>query len=181
MLTRRSRPFTSLMVLVLVAGACVGCSATAGPEDPGLGDESRAPLEVPAAPVLTDPPSAVGSYTDWVSYAYLVMDARVAEDAISAYEEVRVSAYIERNRSEQGRGIHQVLIQSDYELASQEETSAVVTGVETWIYRYFDAETRDYTSDVLEASYDVTYTVIVEEPKGWVVDRVEATPRGEVE
>ncbi len=169
----------ALILGVLFAGALLtGCSGSGSGD---LAGDTRAPVTEPAPPDLGDPESAVRSYLEWISFAYVRMDAGVAAHAMSVFEEVRVDSYIQRNLQEQARGIHQVPVDAAYRLVSLEETSAVVAGSESWVYRYFDVRTRDYTSGVLEASYDVTYTVVVEEGKGWVVDRVEATPRGEVE
>lgn len=129
------------------------------------------------------------SYTDWISYAYRIARSDVATHAFSLYEEVRVDSYIQMNKVEQKQAIEQRLVESDYRLVSEEETRAVVAGTEKWWYRYITYPEGTYKGPEHTASYDVTYTVIIEEnpvpdaparPKGWLVDKVEVAARGEV-
>lgn len=145
----------------------------------GRTDARPAEPVVPAPPVLTDPISAVRSYTRWISYAYRVANSDVATHAFSLYEEVRVNSYIQYNLLEK-RALEQTLVAGEYRVVSAGETTATVAGVEHWRYRYITPDGRRYLSPEYTATYDITYTVIYEPPKGWVVDRALAKPRGVV-
>lgn len=161
----------AIIVLALGSVSCAGRSerSHARPAEP----------VVPAPPVLTDPISAVRSYTQWISYAYRVANSDVATHAFSLYEEVRVNSYIQYNLLEK-RALEQTLVAGDYRVVSAGETTATVAGVERWRYRYITPDGRRYLSPEYTATYDITYTVIYEPPKGWVVDRALAKPRGAV-
>lgn len=167
------------LLVVLAAG-----SATAGCSGLGRGsseDTSTPPPAVaPAPPDLKTPVAAVESYGDWISYAYRVLDSDVATHAFSIYEEVRVNSYVQMMGTEKLHAIDQRLVEHEYRLVSEEESSAVVAGTERWTYRYIDIKTKKYSTPPLEASYDVTYTLVVEPTKGWVVDRVDAVSKAEV-
>jgi len=132
----------------------------------------------PSPPVLTTPIDAVRSYLDWISYAYRVSDSDVASATFSPSEEVRVNSYVEYNR-ERGRAIEQHLTHLGLEEPDLVGTRTTVTGQESWRYRYISLRTSRYLGGWLTATYDTTYTV-VRERRGWVVDRVEAQPRGPV-
>lgn len=128
---------------------------------------------VPQAPNLMSPQEAVEAYTDWISYAYRVLDAQVATPTMTPDEQVRVDAYVEYNR-EKARAIEQTLLDADYTtLPSATATSALVVGSERWTYRYIAADASRYLTVPAQASYEVTYAVLSQPGDGWVVDRVE--------
>lgn len=162
---------------LLFATSLVACGQA---ESGVLGPDTLGPAGPPTQTDLTDPISAVKAYTEWISYAYRIGDSTVAEHAMSEWEEVRVSAYVQYNRIE-GRAIDQSLLDASYTVVEQGETTATVSGEEHWRYRYTDADGTVYSGPEHEARYDVTYTVIIEEPKGWVVDSVDVRAHGEVE
>ncbi len=136
----------------------------------------------PPPPMLTrDPRTSVYSYLLWISYAYRILNSDVATMAFSPYEEVRVNSYVQLNRQE-GRAIDQQLMKLDFprEPVIQEAT-ATVPAVETWKYRYISTKTGEYNSPWHDATYDTTYTLVRDEGRSaWLVDRVDAEPRGEV-
>lgn len=165
-----------IVMLASMLSLLVGC--VGGTPEPA---SVRPDPAQPGAPVLTDPVSAVRAYTEWVPYGYSVMNTDVAIGAMSAMEEVRVNSYLFRNLSEENRSIDSRVTDAEYRLVSQEETQAVVAGSEAWEYRYFRPDTLAYIGPRYEARYDVTYTLVIEPEKGWVVDRVEAVADGEVE
>ncbi len=157
-------------VLAIVTAVLVGC---------GSGEESGvvypiAPAVRPAEPNLTTPEDAVESYTDWISYAYRVMDSEVATHAFSLYEEVNVNSYVQYNAME-GKGLEQFLQRSDYDLVAASDTTATIVGDEYWLYRYFAADQSKYLTSPKEASYEVTYTVVHQDDGRWLVDKVEVT------
>ncbi len=121
---------------------------------------------------LSEPESAVKSYTDWISYAYRVLDSDVATHTFTSYEEVRVNSYVQYNL-QQGRGIEQFLADYDYDLVATTDATATVVGSEFWRYRYFALDGSRYLTEPREASYDVTYTVVLGEDGLWRVDKVE--------
>ncbi|GAB4284745.1 MAG: hypothetical protein Kow0067_06860 [Coriobacteriia bacterium] len=121
----------------------------------------------------------MGTYLDWVSFSYRMANSDIATPAMTADEWVRVDAYIEFNR-QQGRGIEQELVRFETRDRSVEATRATIAASESWRYRYFSLDSLAYTSELLEASYDTTYT-LVRDAAGWLVTRVEASPIGAVE
>lgn len=178
------RRFGIAGVLLVAVLALASGSSVSGCSEPGDGSaevtSTLAPAVAPAPPDLATPVSAVESYGDWISYAYRVLKSDVATHAFSVYEEVRVNSYVQLLGTERRQAIEQHLDDHEYRLVSKAESSAVVAGWEKWTYRYIDIETREYATEPMQASYDVTYTVIVEPGKGWVVDRVDAVAKNEV-
>lgn len=165
---------TLACVLIVSAGCGSGCSPKAA-EQPTVAEPVR-----PADPDLSTPESAVEAYTDWISYAYRVSDSDVASHAVSAYQQMRVDSYIELNRQKQ-RAIEQQLVDASYRVLEREEPTATVAGTEAWTYRYVSPDGNRYLGDISEVSYEVTYTVILEAARGWVVERVEVAPGADVE
>lgn len=185
----------------LLAGCSKGSSAGKGGASEGSIEVTQgvsfnkttpaAPVE-PAPPMLRNPKTSVYSYLLWISYAYRILNSDVATMAFSVNEEVRVNSYVELNR-EQGQAIDQRLLGITYKDVSIKDDTATVSASEDWAYRYIDIKTGKYSSDVLKASYDTTYTVISTSPVGprkagtpesakrvWLVDDVIATARGKV-
>lgn len=175
------RRLTVLFIAAALVIGSVGCTSGSG-RDTAPPTRPDAP-KVPAQPDRSTPITAVESYTDWISYAYRVAQSSVATHAFSLYEEVRVDSYIQMNRNENKQAIDQHIVDADYRLVSKEETRATVSGSEDWWYRYIDIETGKYKGPEHTASYDVTYTVVIE-PRdnwsGWLVDKVDVTARGDV-
>lgn len=132
----------------------------------------------PAPPDLSQPKTAVHSYLDWVSFSYRLANSEISSMTMTPWEGVRVDSYIQKNRQE-GRGIDQRLTAFEIDGSSREGTRALVVTDETWTYRYFRLSDLAYDSPRYTVSYDATYTV-VREAERWLVDKVEATPRGEV-
>ncbi len=167
----------------------VGCSGgEAGPQadrprsselTPGEFPDDVPPVaEAPPPPMLRDPETAVYSYLRWITYAYRVLNSDVATHAFSVYEEVRVNSYVELNRQE-GRAIDQRLLDFQVKDVQTVGETATVAVDETWTYRYIDIKTVKYSSPIHTVTYDTTYTVVNTEGKGWLVDKVEASARGE--
>lgn len=172
----------SLMLAALVAvvaATIVGCAKT-GTTSAASGQSSGGPSAaiVPRAVDLSTPDKAMKSYTDWVSFAYRMANSDIASVALTPYEGVRVDSYIELNR-EKNQGIEQQLVRFQKRHESREGTQTLISGREEWRYRYFSLDKLKWVSPVYNASYDATYT-IVKDPKGWLVDKVEATPLSDV-
>lgn len=164
----------------IILALCVPLSAcTAKPPAPPAEQVNMqvlkeiAPAPQPDAPDLTTPRHAVKSYTDWMSYAYRVMDAQVATMVMGPYEEVHVDSYIQYN-AQRDKGIEQSLQQADYKVVSAAATSAVLAGTEHWLYRYFAMDGTRYLTDPTDASYEITYTVGRRSDGRWLVDKVRA-------
>lgn len=138
-------------------------------------------VAVPPPPMLRNPRSAVYSYSLWISFAYRVMNSDVATIAFSPYEEVRVNSYVQYNK-EKGRALDQVLREQKVKQVKQvSETTATVATAEKWKYRYIDINSGAYDGPWLDATYDVTYTVVYDRKRpGWLVDKVDALPKGTV-
>lgn len=168
-----SPPLRTLAVAVLAIAVVLaaGCSPSAPDTTERVGD----PVE-PAPHDLSTPESAVRSYLDWVSFSYRMANSEIPLATMTAAESVRVDAYIQLNRME-GKGLDQSLESFEVRTASAEATSAVVAASELWRYRYFSLDTLRYLSEAANASYETTYTVVLE-ADGWRVDRVEATLTG---
>lgn len=141
------------------------------------------PPQVPPQPMLKrGPEQAAYSYLVWISFAYRILNSDVASQTFTMFEEVRVNSYVQLNR-QQGRALDQRLL--DFHVKGQPDfegtTTATVSAVETWKYRYIDIKDGTYSGPWHDAVYDSTYTVIVEPSRReWVVHKVDATPRGEV-
>lgn len=179
-----------MVVLALVVGLLgAGCNSAkptkpqAGtiPEgasmDAAVGTRVLLP-EPPAPPMLSRPESAVYSYMLWISHAYVRQDSVLASQTFDPFEEVRVDAYIQYNK-EQGKALRQEPTELAVKSVKTVENTSTVVASETWRYRYIDAKTGKFATPVLTASYDSTYT-LVKLDRGWVVHKVDATPRGEV-
>jgi len=136
------------------------------------------PAELPPPPKLNEPRSAVYSYLVWISFAYRTLNSKVASQTLTPYEEVRVDSYVEYNR-EQGRAIDQQILGYDVVNVSTTSQTATVVAREDWKYRYINISTGKYTGDWNDISYDTTYT-LTKDKKGWLVNSVEATPKGKV-
>ncbi len=179
----QSRPYSlSVLALVCVAAlVCIavasGCSAPA----PDTSGQTIASSTEPDAADLSTPASAVRSYLDWISYAYRIGVSDVASHTMTPEESVRVDSYVQYNLQERSRRIDQRLIRFDARPASVEGTRAVLGAREEWEYRYLSADGQTVLTDNYGASYDTTYTVVRTPDGVWVVDSVEAAPRGEVQ
>lgn len=164
------RRFVAAVVMLLAMMLASGCSGRAA--QPVL-----TPIAPPAQPDpadLSTPEAAVKSYTDWVSYAYRVLDSDVATHTFTPYEEVRVNSYVQYNIQE-GKGLEQSLNKSSYRRTSSSESTVTLVGSEYWLYRYFASDGSKYLTGPTEASYDVTYTVVRQDKARWLVDRVRVT------
>lgn len=149
--------------VVLASGCC-----NANPSQPsGVG-----PPQVPSAPNLATPVDAVRAYLDWTTFAYRMANSEVASQAVTPDWGVHDDSYIELMR-EQGKGIYQQLTAFKVRSQSREGTKAVVAAREEWGYRYFSLADKTYLTPAYTSSYDTTYT-LVHDPKGWLVDNVEA-------
>lgn len=138
------------------------------------------PPVVPDAPVLTTPEEAVRSYTDWISYAYRILDSEIATHAFSPFEEVNVNSYVQYNLME-NRAIEQALADASYKRVRSNEGTVTLVGQEFWRYRYIDPQRQRYLTPPMEASYDITYTVVRQPDGRWLVDKVLAERRDEPE
>lgn len=176
----------AVLLMPLLAG-CEGISGKGAPEDTAVRSEELTPGEFPdkmppdpvepPPPMLRDPETAVFSYLLWISFAYRTLNSEIATHAFSEWEEVRVSSYVELNRQE-SRAIDQRLIDFQPEVVRTEGETATVAAREEWVYRYISTSDGSYSSPAHTASYNTTYTVVNKEGKGWLVDKVEATPVG---
>jgi hypothetical protein len=142
-------------------------------------DDSVAEAVAPAPWDLSTPESAVRSYLEWVSFSYRMANSDIPTATLTPAEGVRVDSYIQLNRMD-GKGIEQAIESFEVRAVDEAPDSAIVTARESWRYRYFSLETLTYVSDLLRASYDSTYTLVPAD-EGWIVDRVEVTPLGEVQ
>lgn len=187
----RLRAVSFVLVAVLLMPLLAGCEGGSGkpaPGDSAARSEELTPGEFPdkkpldpvepPPPMLRDPKTAVYSYLLWISYAYRTLNSEIATHAFSPWEEVRVSSYVELNRQE-GRAIDQRLVDFKSEVVRTEGETATVSAREEWVYRYISTADGSYASPVHTAAYDTTYTVVNTEGKGWLVDKVDATPVGE--
>ncbi len=102
---------------------------------------SRASDATRARRTSQSPESAVSSYLDWTSYAYLIGNSDVASHTMSPEEEVRVNSYVQLN-AEQQRRISQVLVSFKPRKPSVEGTRATLGADEVWDYRYISANGR---------------------------------------
>ncbi len=162
-----------LVVIAVLALAVYGCGDGGSQQADVVGEAVQ-----PAPWDLSTPEAAVRSYLDWVSFSYRMANSEIPTATMTPEEGVRVDSYIQLNRID-GKGIEQSLDSFEITAVSQESTSAVVTAREAWRYRYFSLDTLKYVSEEYTASYETTYTLVAER-EGWLVDRVEATPEGEV-
>lgn len=156
-------------IALIAAGILVAFAAGCG------GDGPRAAQE-PDAIRLATPRQAVGSYLAWLSYAYRVGDVAPAAPTMSAAERARVEAYIARNRA-RDRGIEQELLSFRVRSLTAAEETATLAARESWEYRYLSFEPLEYTSELSQASYETTYT-LVRTAEGWVVDDIEVAQTG---
>lgn len=169
-------PQMRLVVSIVAVIASIVLAAGCTPVPPAFEATPKAiaPPARPDEPRLSTPLEAIRSYTDWISYAYRVMDSNVATHAFSEYEEVNVNSYVQYNMME-SRGLEQSLQRSDYDVVKSTDSSATVVGTEYWLYRYFALDQSKYLTGPLEASYDITYTVVRKPDGRWLVDKVEAS------
>lgn len=181
--------FLSLLlacVAVVVPLMLLGCSATEPEPDPPVTGEVPAeeqPTEKFPAPEYTDlstPEDSVRTYLAWISHAYRVMDSQVAWDYMTSWEFVRVDAYLQKNMSE-SRGIDQRLQRFEITQVTGSETTKSVDTYEDWSYWYFGPDGLPI-SEELTATYTNRYTVVRDAGRNvWLVDEVDAVPKGEVE
>lgn len=168
--------FLPVVVLALVAAVVTAFSLTAC-----TGKAASAGIAPPVAPVTVDlstPQASVRTYLQFTSFAYRMANSDLATAAMTPDEGVRVDSYVQLNR-EKDRGIEQQLLSFTERGVSQEGTRTLVAAAEKWRYRYFSLSKLTYLSPSYDASYDATYTV-VRQATGWLVDKVEAQPRGTV-
>lgn len=135
----------------------------------------------PAAPVLTDPESAVRSYLAWTTYAYRTSQSEAALPTMTTYEEVRVDAYVQYNL-QQFRLLDQTLDLISFGAIAVDGDTATVPTHEEYTYSYLSVgEGNEVIGGPFEAAYDVVYTLVKNDEGNWVVDKVEATALGKVE
>jgi hypothetical protein len=134
---------------------------------------------VPAAPDLKTPESAVRSYLDWISYAYRIGTSEVSTPTMTAEEAIRVDAYNQYNLQKE-QLLDQKLDSITFGKISRTGTSTVLPAVEKWTYSYNSVKKGGVVlRGPFQASYDTTYT-LVKTPKGWVVGGVAAKSTGTV-
>jgi len=181
-------------VLVAVSGCSggsTGASAGSATSSPTAGAHMAGPAAdvyvtqaaVDARPKsvnLKTPEAAVRSYLDWTTYAYRTGQSALAAPTMSSYEEVHVDSYIQYN-IEKSRLVDQKLTSITFGKSSVEGTRTLVPTVEDWTYSYLSTALGNKVLDgPFTAAYDVTYTVIVSQNGDWVVDSVNAKPKGTV-
>ncbi len=183
--TRSARGVQLLSLVLAICLAFVlvmpllGCSDPAESE-PEPAKERKVELPAPENTDLSTPEAAVRTYLDWISYAYRTGDSQAAFDFMTSWEFVRVDSYVEKNRQE-SKGIDQRLLEFDINEVSGSESTKTVDTYEEWAYRYFGPDGA-YISEELTATYVARYTVVrAEDRDAWLVDEVDAVPRGEVE
>lgn len=158
----------ALLSVVLVAA----CSAAPG----AVGSKAR-PTLVPPSPMLTSPRTAVYSYLLWISYSYRVLNSDASSPTQGPDEGVRVDSYVELNR-EKDRAIEQTLTALDIRSVTTKGETSTVVARENWLYRYITVSTDTYASPQYGASFDSTYTVVLDpKTRTWRVFQVQATPR----
>jgi hypothetical protein len=134
----------------------------------------------PKAPVLSTPESAVRSYLDWTTYAYRIGQSQFATPTMTPYEEVRVDSFVQYN-IQQSRLLDQTLVSITFGTPSVGATRTLVPAKESWTYRYVSIDVGNRViGGPYKAAYDSTYTVVKSEGGAWVVDKVDATPKGTV-
>jgi len=173
-----NRLLTGALAVALSVMLLTGCSPSTTPGETG---ESTSTVGVPVVPTSVDqstPEAAVRSYLNGISYAYRIGDSDVASQTMTPFEYVRVDSYIEKNRQE-GKGIEQTLTALEVLGSAGVEPTITVSAREAWAYRYFSLQDGAYQSEELTAAYTTEYTVVLEGGV-WKVDKVSATPQGEV-
>lgn len=194
---RTHRHILLIAAASLAALLLAGCTASGGgsstettqtlppghsPQGMSTASTATAPTDgivVPPEPVFETPTQAVMSYLSWVTFAYQMANSDVATATFSPEEEVRINSYVQLNREKDQR-IRQALVKFVPGKPSKDGTRTLVPASETWEYQYLQLTTVKSISPTYTASYDTTYTLIEREQGGWIVDSVEATPRGEV-
>jgi len=165
----------------LLLSGCTASEPTAPPSGQEPAEEQPTEQFMPPGNTdLSTPEYAVRTYLDWISHAYRISDSQVAWDYMTSWEFVRVDAYLQKNVSE-GRGIAQRLDVFEITQASGSETTQSVDTYEEWTYRYFGPDGQ-YISEELTATFTNRYTVVRDAGRDvWLVDKVYAVPKGEVE
>lgn len=191
MQTSTPRSFSVLSLLlacmaVVIPLMLLGCSAAEPePAPPATGEapvEGDQAVSFPA-PEYTDlstPEEAVRTYLAWISHAYRVKDSQVAWDYMTSWEFVRVDAYLQKNLAE-SRGIDQRLQHFEVTQVTGSETTKSVDTYEDWSYWYFGPDGLPI-SEELTATFTNRYTVVRDTGRNvWLVGKVYAVPKGEVE
>ncbi len=169
----RALAIIALALAVAVSGLLGGCSKDTI-DVPPVSTERPADAKKPSGPGLATPQTAVQSYLDFVSYAYLLGKSEVASQTMGPEELTRVDAYIELDR-QRGRKIDQRLDSITFGTPVVESPKKqLVPAQEAWTYRYVDSLSGAYKGAAKKASFTATYTVELG-PKGWLVTSVEAT------
>jgi len=142
---------------------------------------SQAAIDAKPKPIdLKTSEAAVRSYLDWTTYAYRIGQSQFAASAMSSYEEVHVDSYIQYN-IEKSRLLDQALTSIKFGKQSAEGTKTLVPTTEEWKYSYLSTASGNKLIDgPFTAAYDTTYTVVKLESGDWVVDSVEAKPKGTI-
>lgn len=167
--------FALIVFPVLLAVSVAACAPrAAGPSADTVGP----PPKVTVPPDLSTPERSVQTYLEYVTLAYRMLNSEATSETATDAENVRIDAYIELSRQE-NRGIEQKLRGLEARTVSADGTATVATE-EDWTYRYFSPQTLRYSSPAYEITYDATYTVVRQPDDTWLVDSVEATPRGEL-
>lgn len=134
----------------------------------------------PRNPILDTPKSAVLSYLDWVSFAYRITESAVATPTMSTKQEVMVDSYVQFNL-QKSRRLDQTLDSITFGTASIGSKSAELPAREKWSYRYVSISDPNKTAGgPYTASYDTTYTLVVNDAGGWVVDSVKVSAIGDI-
>jgi hypothetical protein len=157
-----------IALAALIVMAAPGCSSpstasSGGPAAPTL----------PPGPDLTTPDSAVRSFLDWTSLAYRMANSELASATCTPEWGVHVDSYIQLNRESGAKSLEQVLTKFVKRSESVEGTQATVAAYEEWDYRYFSLDGQKWITPPYKASYDTTYTLVLDGER-WLVDDVSA-------
>ena len=172
------------LALAMCLALLVGCSP-AEPDattiegvnpDPSLGPGM---WTTPADPDLSSPTAAVGTYLEWITFAYRLADSNVATQTFTPWQEVRVDSYIQLNTQE-NRAIEQHLDVFELRDSITAEPTATVAAYEEWTYRYFTIDTIEWIGEENRATYETTYTVVLQSDGRWLVADVDAEPLTEL-
>lgn len=183
-------PRTRIIVIAAVLVALVAAfflfrttQAPSGSDGPvAVRDSVLTPFPPPSpAPWdLSTPEKAVDSYLRWTTFSYRMMNSDLPTATMEPTETVRVDSYIQLMR-QKDKGIDQTLTSFKITFREVSGASATVRAEETWKYAYFSAaDPKKALSALYTASYTTVYRLMRDKDGLWRVERVEATPKGEV-